>query len=76
MKNAIYLAIIGILLSCVLYAQSPQMFNYQAVARNGDGSLLTSQAITILARINKGSISSSPVYVETHAVETNEYCFP
>ncbi|HNW70946.1 MAG TPA: hypothetical protein PKI01_11120 [Bacteroidales bacterium] len=55
------------------FAQSPQAFNYQAVARDASGSLLVSQALGIRVSLHKGSASGGVVYSELFAPTTNEF---
>lgn len=52
-----------------LNAQSPQGFNYQAVARDGN-NLLANQNLDVRFSILDGV---SPVYEETHSVSTNDH---
>ena len=52
-------------------AQSPEMFNYQAVARNDQGELLTNQSVGVQISILQGSASGSVVYSEQHNVTTD-----
>ena len=56
-----------------LFAQAPQGFNYQAVARDTDGSLLASENIDVKIGIRAGSETGTLVWEETHAVTTNEF---
>jgi hypothetical protein len=53
------------------YAQSPQGFNYQAVARDAAGVALTNQAIGVQIAILQGSAVGASVYTETHSVTSN-----
>ncbi len=51
-----------------LFAQeSPHFINYQAVARNGSGEELGGVFLDVEFSIYEGSVSGSPVYVETHS---------
>ncbi|HBG69793.1 MAG: hypothetical protein A2W93_00250 [Bacteroidetes bacterium GWF2_43_63] len=54
-------------------AQSPQAFNYQAVARNAAGNVLPDQALGIRVSIHQGSEAGDVVYSETFATSTNEF---
>ncbi len=56
-----------------LYAQAPQAFSYQAVATDNLGKELVEQAIGIRASILQGSPSGQAVWVETHALSTDEF---
>ena len=64
---------IGLMISSSVSSQSPQAFNYQAIARDNAGHVISDQSISILIRINIGSLAGPSVYTETHAVTTNDY---
>lgn len=66
-------AIAALLLSSGLFAQAPQKFNYQAVARNNSGTELSNQAVGIKISILDGSPTGTPVFVETHTKTTNAF---
>lgn len=53
------------------FAQAPQQFNYQAVARNGSGNVLASQAVGIQIQLHQGTPGGTVVYAETHAPTTS-----
>lgn len=55
------------------YAQAPQKFNYQAIARNTAGVELANQNIGIKLSILDGSLNGAIVYVETHTTNTNTF---
>jgi hypothetical protein len=55
------------------YAQVPQAFNYQAVARDASGNVLVSQTIGLKLTIHQGSSSGTIVYSETHSPTTNQF---
>ena len=52
-------------------AQSPNAFNYQAVARDNAGQVLANQSISIRFSILDGSPSGSTLFSETHSTTTN-----
>lgn len=54
-----------------VYAQVPQGFNFQAVARGANGEVLSEQALGVQVSIIKGTEAGSPVYQETHTITTN-----
>jgi hypothetical protein len=56
-----------------LSAQSPEKFNYQAVARDASGNVLVSQAVSLRISILQGTLDGTAVYVETHATTTNAH---
>jgi len=62
-----------LLFNGIALGQTPQKFNYQAVARNDDGSLIANQAIAIRLSILDGSIYGASLYVEVHHPATNQF---
>lgn len=54
-------------------AQSPQAFQYQAIARDNSGLPIINQAIGIRISIISGSPTGAILYVETHAPTTNQF---
>jgi hypothetical protein len=68
---------LGILFCFLIFgniqAQSPQAFNYQAIARNSTGVLLASQSIGIKVLIHQGSSGGTIVYSETFTTTTNQF---
>jgi len=65
--------VIGLLIGLSTFAQSPSKFNYQAVARDGAGDLVTGQAVSVKISILSGSASGTSVYSEDHSPTTNAY---
>lgn len=57
--------------SVVCFAQAPQSFSYQAVARDNAGNLLANQSISIRFTIHDGTSSGTVVYQETQSATTN-----
>lgn len=59
----------------VLVAQTPQLINYQAIARNTDtGVELSEQAVFISLKILEGGPNGSIIYQEDHSnIETNRF---
>jgi len=54
------------------FAQAPQKFNYQAVARNAQGTVLSNQNVKIRASILDGSANGTSQYSETHSATTSQ----
>lgn len=54
-------------------AQAPNMFKYQAVARNNAGDLIANQTVSFEISILQNSTGGSPVYTETHVATTNQH---
>lgn len=59
------------LLSLNVYAQVPQGFNFQAIARGTDGLPLINQELSVRISVLEGSESGTATYVETHTLTTN-----
>ena len=59
-----------ILLTQTIFAQAPQRFNYQAVARNSDGDVIGASNLGIRASI-VDIATSSILYAESHTKTTN-----
>ncbi|HNW91132.1 MAG TPA: tail fiber domain-containing protein [Bacteroidales bacterium] len=55
------------------FAQAPQAFNYQAVARDVAGNVIPNQALGIKISIHLGSATGSVSYSETFAPTTNDF---
>ncbi len=55
------------------FSQTPEGINYQAVARDASGELITNKSISVKTIILSGQSASKKVYEETHNVTTNEY---
>jgi len=60
------------LLPYALFSQSPQGFNYQAVARDGDNAILANAALEVKIGLFQGSETGTLVWEEIHSVTTNE----
>ncbi len=58
-------------ISVVSYAQAPQSFNYQGVARDGSGSAIVSAQISLRIAIIRTPGLGTEVYKETHSVQTS-----
>lgn len=66
------LSIAVVLLATVsVYAQVPQGFNFQAVARDANGDILADKNLGVQVSLLNGAESENPVYTETHNVTTN-----
>lgn len=51
----------------------PQGINYQGIARNSSGVLISNQAVSVKIGIYAGSISGVLEWEETHATSTNQF---
>ena len=54
-------------------AQAPHLINYQAVARNADGTVLPNHALDIRFTVHDGSELGAVVYQETDTATTNMF---
>lgn len=75
MKSIKFLFVFGCLFllgSTSLFAQVPQAFSYQAVARDASGEIKANADIRVQVRILQGSEDGTVLYTETHSVLTSE----
>ena len=56
-----------------LWAQTPQLLNYQAVARNSTGQIIPSQNVGVRFSVLEGSVNGTELYKETHSTTTNNF---
>lgn len=56
-----------------IYGQAPQEINYQGVARNSSGTLLSNQNIGIKLDLHQGSAGGTIVFSEAHNKTTNVF---
>ena len=73
MKRKCMLLLVSLIWYAGLFCQVPQSFNYQAIARNPDGTPIAGTVIGVRITILEGGPEGSSVYIETHHPETNEY---
>lgn len=73
MKKTFLTFITSVALSASLWAQAPQAFNYQGVARDLSGTAMATKNISVKASILDGSLTGNVVYAETHAIATNQF---
>ncbi len=69
----LYLTFILLGLLSFAYAQTPQLINYQGVARDASGNVLANQAIGLRINIHSTNGTGPVVYQETHSVTTNQF---
>ncbi|MDA7744692.1 tail fiber domain-containing protein [bacterium] len=72
MKNLSLFAV-SVLLGLAAVAQSPSKFNYQAVARDAAGVVVSDGTVGVKVTILSGSATGTEVYSETHSATTNVY---
>ena len=56
-----------------LFAQAPQSFKYQAIARDVEGNAISNQQISIKINLLQGGKSGQAVYSEIHDLKTNQF---
>lgn len=71
MKKSTLFTAIFLLCITSLVAQAPHRFNYQAVVRNVNNSLVTNAQVGIRVNILQGSATGNGIYSESHVVTTN-----
>ncbi len=71
MKKIVTIIIAAVLLTSAAYSQAPAKMSYQSVVRNSAGTLLANSNVGIKISILQGSVSGTPVYVETHTKTSN-----
>ncbi len=72
MKKVVLL-FVAVMFVAITFAQTPQSFKYQAVARNAGGEFLTMQNVSLQISILQTEVGGTAVYVETHSIQTNEF---
>lgn len=72
MKKLVILFIIGLIANINLFAQSPNLFNYQAAIRNSEGELLENENIEVEISIVHGTATGNVVYTETFSLKTDQ----
>jgi len=70
MKKA-FTFILAVLLTTIIFAQSPEKISYQAVVRNSNNVLVANKQIGMQICILQGSPSGTVIYVETQTPTTN-----
>lgn len=70
-KLLLYLCLLTCKLNSLL-GQAPQSFNYQAIARNSSGNILTNQNVSFRISILQSNITGNIIYTETHSLITNQ----
>ena len=71
MKKATTFLLFSLLIALSLPAQAPQLFQYQAVARNAQGQPLSDQPVSLRMSVVPHIPDGPAVYTEVHAAQTN-----
>ena len=73
MKKSLLTATILLVALAELCAQSPEAFQYQAVARDAGGDAITNQAVGVQFQLHQTTAGGTVVYTESHTPTTNEH---
>lgn len=71
MKKLLFFLSLSLSALTLTFAQAPQGFNYQAVARNTSGVALISTTVGLEISLRQGSASGTIVYTEAHTPTSN-----
>lgn len=72
MRKILYLLLVLFCLGECLYAQAPQAFSFQAVARNKSGEVMKKQLLELQISILADNANGSVIYRETHTATTSD----
>lgn len=67
----VFTIIAALLLTAIVFAQSPEKMSYQALIRNSSDVLVTNTQIGMEINIRQGTVSGTVVYTETQKPTTN-----
>ena len=73
MKKLILPLLLILIFNLVLLAQSPDMFNYQAVIRNSDGEIISNENVEVEISILHGTATGMVMYTETFNTVSNQF---
>ena len=65
-----FTTLFAFIVSVTLFAQAPNVFNYQGIARDLSGNPITNKTIALRISILQGSIVGVEVYKEVHQIMT------
>lgn len=72
MRKLFFLLIAVTMAVTTMYAQNSGLgFNYQAVVRKADGTLLANSEVNLRISLYPGQTATSPTWIETHKVRTD-----
>ena len=72
-KRSLLLTVLSFCCLSILAQETNRGFNFQAVARNDDGSPKANASIEIVFGIYPDNTASTPLYRETHIVQTDQF---
>ena len=73
MKKVTLILLILLIGAAGIFAQTPQAFKYQAVARDTTGAVIENQNISVKISILSGNPEGTVEYSELHLVSTNQF---
>jgi len=73
MKKILLITLVLISIGIGAFAQVPQLFKYQAVARDNAGNELANTALIVRVSIHDGTATGTVVYSESHNATTNQF---
>jgi len=76
MKLKSTIAYVALILTLTLTSKgqtTPELFNYQGIARDGLGNELVNQVISLRISIREANTTGTVIYQETHGVSTNQF---
>lgn len=68
----IIITILAVFITTSIFAQAPQAFSYQGVARDLSGNPIANQNIGLQIAVLQGSATGMEIYKETHSTFTND----
>lgn len=71
--NKIFLSLLLLFSATTMFAQAPDAFNYQAVARDNAGNALANQSIAVRLSVHTATSGGSIVYQERQTATTNAF---
>ncbi|MCP4126453.1 MAG: collagen-like protein, partial [Gammaproteobacteria bacterium] len=73
MKKLTLTFTILVIIASITFAQAPQSFKYQAIARDVEGNIISNKQISLRISLLQGSNSGKIVYSETHDLQTTAF---
>ncbi|MCK4345336.1 MAG: DUF1566 domain-containing protein [Bacteroidales bacterium] len=73
MKKFVLLIAVFTVIYTMIFAQSPQAFKYQAIARDNSGEVLINQLVSLKISLLQDAIDGTAVYVETYNTTSNDF---
>jgi hypothetical protein len=67
-----YFILVALLITAITFAQAPEGFNYQALARDSAGDIIVNTTIAVKFDLRETTVAGSIIYTETHNPTTNE----